>query len=105
MVSYIVPAISAIVVAVVGALSGVEFNRRRNRDKRAEKRVEIRMEESRLSMEMISAAASLCLATASALENQKTNGEMQRAKENALHAQEEYVRFLKRIASRQVAKV
>ena len=107
MFEYLIPAASAVVVALVGALSTMEFGRRKKQSERAEARANIRMEESRLSMEMMAAAISLGLATFNALEDidgLRISDEMKRAKETAISAQEEYARFLKKITSCHVAK-
>ena len=104
MMQYIVSAATAVAVALVGALSTVEFKRRHKQAERDENRAKIRMDESRLSMEMMSASIALGLAVCAAVEGKTINGEMRRAREKAVIAQEDYVRFLKEITSRQVAK-
>jgi len=104
MMQYVIPAVSAVVVALVGTFSTIEFGRRKKQAERFENRANIRMEESRLSMEMMSATIALSLAAAAAVEGRKVNGEMKRARAKAILAQETYSRFLEKITSRQVAK-
>ena len=100
----IIPGISTIIVAVIGAFSAVDIRCRRRIEKRAEERSAIKAEESRLSMEMMSAAIDLALATATAVEKHEINGEMARARAAARQVQKDYESFLKRITARQVAK-
>ena len=100
----IITAVTTLMVAVVSGLFTIDRRRRKKQDAKAEERAGVRMEESRLSMEMMSASIDLGVATAIAVEGHKINGEMKAAKENAAQAQSEYRAFLTRIAARQVAK-
>ena len=104
MMYYAIPAASAVVVALIGAFSTIEFSRRKKQAEREERRAVVRAEESKLSMEMMSASVALGLAVAAAVEGQKINGEMRRARGKAQVAQDEYARFLLEVTSRQVAK-
>ena len=104
MMQYVIPAASAVVVALVGTLATIDFGRRKKQAERNENRANMRMEERRLSMEMMSATIALSLATAAAVEGRKVNGETKRARAKAILAQEAYARFLEKITSRQVAK-
>ena len=104
MMQYIIPAVSAVAVALVGAISTVEFNRRKKQARRAAGHAEVCMEEVRLSMELMSAAIALSLAVAETVEQRGANRDIERARREAMKAREEYTRFLKQITSRQVAK-
>ena len=104
MMQYIIPAVSAVAVALVGALSTVEFGRRRKQARRAARHAQVRMEEVCLSMEMMSAAIGLSLAVAAVVQQHGANRDIETARCKAVKAREEYMQFLKQITSRQVAK-
>ena len=64
-----------------------------------------RAEESRLSMDLMSANCALALTTAKKLAGMHTNGDVEEAMEAARTAQESYQAFLQRQAADQVSKV
>jgi len=70
--------------------------------KKREKQASVRAEESRLSMKMMSASTSLSCAIAYAIKEDRVNGKMDTALAEAENAQNEYFRFVNRIASEQV---
>lgn len=95
--SAIVSGICAIIVAAIGAASARER-------KRTDARAAVRAEESLLSMRMMSASIDLGVATAMAVQDQKFNGEMTVAKQNAAEIQKDYQAFLQRTTAHQVSK-
>ena len=96
---YVIPAVAAIIVAIIEAIAAKERNDRK-KDKEAElKRANERKEESRLSMKMMDAALQLSVVTANALTGGHNNGNVERAKESAQKASEAYQEFLHRVAS------
>jgi hypothetical protein len=100
----IIPALAAIVVAIIEAFAVRDRNANKRRQERIDRHAEIRAEESRLSMKMMSASIELGLATALALVEGKLNGEMKRAREKAEKAQEEYFTFVDELAARVITK-
>ena len=95
-----VTALAAVLVAVIEALAAWD-----RRKARAEKRAARRAEESRLSMDLMSANCALALTTAKKLAGMHTNGDVEEAMEAARTAQESYQAFLQRQAADQVSKV
>jgi len=73
--------------------------------KHVEKRAIIRAKENRLSMKLAEANLSLSLATELAVERGETNGEMKEAKTKAKAAQEEYLEFIRGLASEQATSI
>lgn len=93
---YIIPAAATVMVAVVEALAA------RDR-KRAKVREDRRAEESRLSMQMMSATLQLATVTANALTGGHNNGNVERAKASAEKAEKDYQSFLITVTSKEVA--
>ena len=94
---YIIPAAATVMVAIVEALAA------RDR-KRANLREDRRAEESRLSMQMMSATLQLAIVTANALTGGHNNGNVERARKAAEEAEQEYNTFLQRLAASEIAK-
>ena len=94
------PMFSAAALVLVAV---IETGNRRDR-KRMDARAARRAEESRLSMEMMSANSKLSLVTAKKVMGQQTNGDVEDAMQTALRAQREYKDFKTRLAAGQVAK-
>jgi hypothetical protein len=94
--------VQAVAVAIIGGIFHVETRQRKKKDAEADARAEIRAEESRLAMKLMSANTSLTIATAIAVKEQKTNGKMETALEEAAKAQREYYDFINRVASAQI---
>ena len=89
---------AVIVVAVIETRNGQSR-------KRTEARAERRAEESRLSMELMSATCKLATVTAKAVTGHKTNGDVEEALEAAGQARQEYEDFKIKLAAGQLAKV
>jgi hypothetical protein len=94
----IIAALATIVVAVL------EVRNRRERGK-AEERYAIRSEESRLSMELMSAQCKLSLVTAKAVLNMKTNGDVEEAFEAVKEAQTKYDEYIRKLAAMKACKI
>ena len=111
MAQYIIPAVATVIVAIIEALAARE--RKKSKDEReaaklerdeAAKRGKARMEESRLSMKMMSATLQLSVVTANALTGGHNNGNVERAKAAAEDAEHEYQAFLQRVAAEGINK-
>lgn len=88
----VISAISAILVAYIGA------HAKRVEDKN-EKRESRREKESLLSMAMMDATLQLSIVSANALTNGHNNGNVEEAKKAAQKAKDDYERFLREVAS------
>ena len=102
---YIIPAISAIVVAVVEALAARDRKKAKSREDALKRHEQQRAEETRLAMALNSATLQLCVVTANALTGGHNNGNVERAKEAARKAEADYDAFVQRLAANQVAKL
>lgn len=98
-------ALALIVVAVIEAYSSRERKQYKADREKAERRAALRAEESRLSMEMMSANNKLTLVLAKKLTGQHTNGDVEEAMHAAVKAQKDYQEFLEETTARQMAKV
>lgn len=97
-ISEVISGVFALLVVWVEARSARER-------KRVEKRAALRAQENRLSMKLAEANLSLSLATELAVERGETNGEMKEAKIQAKAAQEEYLEFIRGLASEQATSI
>jgi len=95
---YIIPAIAAIIVALI------EFRGTRER-KRTEARAARRTQESRLSMDMMFSTSEMCDVLCVALQGGAINGNVEHAREEAAKAREAYKSFLRDQAATQVSKI
>lgn len=102
---YIIPAISAIVVAAVEAAAAKDRKRAKKREETLKRHEQQRAEETRLAMAMNSATLQLCVVTANALTGGHNNGNVERARQAAQQAEAEYDAFVQRLAANQVAKL
>lgn len=101
----VIAGMSAILVAVIEAVAAHDRRQSREDRERAEKRAARRAEESRLSMDLMSANCALALTTAKKLAGMHTNGDVEEAMTAAREAQEHYVDFLQKQAAVQVSKI
>lgn len=97
MAQYIIPAIAAIIVAVVEAIAARE--RKHTKDDR-----ETRQKEFRLSTDMILAISEQCDVLCNALQGGKSNGNVDEARKKAKEAREAYTTFLRDQAASKVAR-
>ena len=104
MLEYGVPALAAVVVAIIEAIATRERKANKVMQDKIEKRAVLRAEESHLSMQMMNASISLGVATALAVEEKRLNGEMRAAKAEAEEAQRAYHAFCERIAAKEISK-
>lgn len=100
----IVPALAAIVVAVVESIAASERKANKEEREKQESRAERRAEETQLSMQLSSANLQLSIVTANALTGGHNNGNVERAREAAEQAETAYNEFLQKIAAKEVAK-
>ena len=98
MAQYIIPAIAAIIVALI------EFRGTRER-KRTDARAARRAQESRLSMDMMFTNSEMCDVLCIALQGGTVNGNVEAAREQAAKARDAYRSFLRDQAATQVSKV
>lgn len=98
-------AIALVLVAVIEAAAAWDRHKSREDRERAEKRAARRAEESRLSMDLMSANCALALTTAKKLAGMHTNGDVEEAMNAAKEAQEHYVDFIQKQAADQVSKI
>ena len=97
MAQYIIPALAAIIVAVVEAIAARE--RKHTKDDR-----ETRQKEFRLSTDMILAISEQCDVLCNALQGGKSNGNVEEARKKAKAAREAYTDFLRDQAASKVAR-
>lgn len=98
-------ALALVLVAVIESAAAWDRRQTRRERQRVERRAARRAEESRLSMDLMSANCALSLTTAKKLAGMHTNGDVEEAMQAARAAQEAYTDFLQQQAAEQVAKV
>ena len=89
----IISAISAIIVAYIGAHTKKMDAKAENREKRREK-------ESLLSMKLMDATLQLSIVSANALTNGTNNGNVEEARDAAKKAREDYEAFLREVTAK-----
>ena len=108
-------AVSAIIVAIIGAkikqnndehrrLADEQEKRVEENEARIERRAEIRKRESLLSLRMMNATLQLAIVNANALTGGHNNGNVERARLAAEEAAEEYQEFMQEMTAHQVSK-
>lgn len=103
-ISAVISGATLIIVTLIEARATKERRATAVDKARAERRSRERQEESLLSMELNFANLELSRATAIAVEKQKINGEMTKARAEAEEAAENYREFIRSLAARQVTK-
>jgi hypothetical protein len=98
----VIGAIQVIVGAIITGMFRRDAKRRKAHDENMENRAKLRAEESRLSMQLMSANAGLSIATGLAVKEGRTNGKMTAALASAEQAQRDYYAFINRVASAQM---
>lgn len=104
-IAYVIAGICSIVVAIIEVRGARDRKSSRDESERAERRASRRAEESRLSMELMSASCKLGVVTAKAVTNQHVNGDVEEAMQAAKEAQDNYDAFLHAVAAYQTVKV
>ena len=96
--------ICTILVALIEA--GAAVGRKRDKKEKEEyaKHAALRAEESRLSMQMMSATLQLSVVTANALTGGHNNGNVAQAKDAAQKAMSDYTAFVRKVDCSEVAK-
>lgn len=103
-ISAVISGATLIIVTLIEARATKERRAAAVDKARTERRARERQEESLLSMELNFANLELSRATAIAVEKQKINGEMTKARAEAEEAAENYREFIRGLAARQVTK-
>ncbi|MEG0778409.1 MAG: hypothetical protein RSG55_06135 [Oscillospiraceae bacterium] len=103
--AYIIPAAATIIIALIELRSAKERKQTKEEVLRTGQRADRRAEESRLSMELMSASCKLGVVTAKAVTHQHVNGDVEEAMTAAKEAQEQYDKFLHKLAAKQTVKV
>ena len=101
----VIAGLAAVLVALIEAAAAWDRRQTRRERERIDRRAARRAEESRLSMDLMSANCALALVMAKKLAGMHTNGDVEEAMEAAKSAQEKYRDFLQKQAADQVAKV
>jgi len=99
----IVGSFQAIAVAFISGLFSREAKTWKAEQLKAEKRAKLRVQESILSMKLMTANTKLTVATAIAVQEGKSNGKMSEALAEAEKAEREYRDFINHIATEQMA--
>lgn len=102
---YIISGIFALLVALIEAVAAKERKEIKTENTKAAAREAMRAEESRLSIQMMSATLQLSVVTANALTGGHNNGNVEKARTAAEEAMTEYTAFISKIASKEVAKI
>lgn len=100
----LIGASEAIAVAVIAGLFARDAKKRKAHTDEQAAQHALRAEENRLAMKLMSADMSLTMATAAAVRDGHTNGEMTAAFARAEKAELEYFDFINTTASKQLAK-
>lgn len=98
MAQYIIPALAAIIVAIIEVRGQIDR-------KRTEARAQRRAQESRLSMDMMFSTSEMCDVLCIALKGGHIDGNVDEARAAAQKAREAYKSFLRDQAATQVSKV
>ena len=104
MAQYIIPAVAAVIVAIIEAIAAVDRKKTKKSRAEDEMRESLRTEEARLSMKMMSATLQLSVVTANALTGGHNNGNVEAARLAAETTQAEYEAFLQKVTAQEVAK-
>ena len=105
MISAIISAVAAVLVAVIEGVSLSERQKEKKANERREKLATQRAEENALSMKMNFATLQLSIVCSNALTGGHNNGNVERAKLAAQEAESEYRAYLQKIAASQISKV
>jgi len=100
----LIGAAQAILLALIGAWLNRGTRKCEDALKKVEARATLRAERELLTMKLMSANMSLSAATAMAVRDGETNGEMDKALYKAKEAEEEHQHYILAIAAKQIAK-
>lgn len=96
--------VCAVIAAFAAIMVAVIETKNSKQRKRTEERAKVREKESRLSMQMMSAAIDLGYVTSLAVTGGHTNGNVEAAQKKAQAAQKEYEDFLRDTAAHIIAE-
>jgi len=103
-ISYNIIVFEAIIIALLSLYGVITTSRYKHARKLDEARAALRQKESMLSMRFMSASVKLGIATALAVQDQKVNGHMDSAMEEAKAAEKLYKELLEEISSTKITK-
>lgn len=101
---YIITGVFSLLVVWVQVRGDRDKKEREKDAAEAAKRAETRAEESRLSMNFMSASCKLGVVTAKAVTGQHTNGDVEEAMQAAQEAQSRYYSFINSTAAKQIVR-
>ena len=101
---YLISGFFALLIAVVEGIAARDRKRAKDSQAKAEARSQRREDAVRLTMRMMNASLDLGVATAIAVEEHRTNGEMKAARETADKVQADYHKFLEQISAEELTK-
>lgn len=101
---YIISGIFTVIVAVIELVANRDRKRTKQLTEDLEQKSALREEESRCSMQMMYATLQLSIVTANALTGGHNNGNVEQAKIVAQKAEEDYQKFLQKVAASAINK-
>lgn len=101
---YIIPAAATIIVAIIEMVAHKDRQATKKLAEELERKSDFRAEESRCSMQMMHATLQLSIVTANALTGGHNNGNVEQAKFAAQKAEEDYQKFLQKVAASAINK-
>lgn len=100
----LISGMAVILVAIIEAAAARDRKQMKEDRERTDRRAAVRAEESRLSMELMSATCALSLVMAKKMNGLHTNGDVEEAMRKAGEAQGDYSDFVREVAAKQVVK-
>lgn len=100
----VIAAVSAVLVALVGAKVKQNNEYLRKSDEKRAKRAEIRERQNLLLLKMVDATLLLSIVSSNALTDGHNNGNVERAREAAEEAKEAYETFKMELTAHQISK-
>lgn len=100
----IITAVASIIVAAIGINTAKQNKRTEEANKRAEEHAKLRQQESLLSLRMMDATLQLSVVTSNALTGGHNNGNVERAREAAKKAADDYEEFMRKITAHEVSQ-
>jgi len=89
----------AIVVAIIGGMFAMDSRKRKKHCDEADKRAELRKEESLLAIRLMSASVHVGIESAKAIRDQRANGELTVAIEQAQSTERVYEDFMRKVTA------
>lgn len=102
---YVIPGLFTVLVAIIELIAAKDRKQSKKDQERLKRHEQQRAKETKLQMEMNSATLQLCIVTSNALTGGHNNGNVERARQAAKDAEEEYNAYIQELAANQVAKL